>query len=148
MWAKLGKTLLLCLIGGAVYYALEILWRGYSHWSMFLLAAFLSLPLDQINEHMSWETPIWLQAILGGIAITVAELLAGLVLNVWLGLGVRDYSDLPLNLWGQICLQYSLMWILLAAFGIVLFDVLRWCLFGEEMPRYRWKLRRKGDDLA
>jgi len=139
MWAKLGKTLLLCLIGGAVYYALEILWQGYSHWSMFLLAALLSLPLDQINERMNWETPIWLQAIWGGIAITAAELLTGLVLNVWLGLGVWDYSDLPLNLWGQICLQYSLLWIVLAAFGIVLFDVLRWCLFGEDMPRYLWR---------
>jgi len=143
MWAKLGKTLLLCLIGGAVYCTLEFIWQGYTHWSMFLLAAFLSLPLDQINERMNWETPIWLQAIWGGLGITAAELLTGLVLNIWLGLGVWDYSHLPLNFMGQICIQYSILWVLLAGLGIVLLDFLRWRIFGEEMPRYTWK-RRKG----
>ena len=138
---KLAKTMFLCLIGGAIYCILEVLWRGYTHWSMFLVAAALTFPLDQMNEHTSWETPIWLQVFLGGMAITLAELCAGLLLNVCLGLAVWDYSKLPHNLWGQICLQYSLLWLLLSAFGILLFDVLRWCLFGEEMPHYRWKPR-------
>lgn len=146
---KLVKTMFLCLIGGAIYCILEVLWRGYSHWSMFLVAAALTLPLDQVNEHTSWETPFWLQVILGGIAITLAELCAGLLLNICLGLDVWDYSHLPLNLWGQICVQYSLLWLALSAFGIVLFDVLRWWLFGEEMPHYRWKPRsREGGDDA
>ena len=143
MWSKAGRTLILCLIGGLVYCLIEYLWRGHTHWSMFLVAALLSIPLDQINERMRWDTPIWLQAILGGLGITAAELVAGLVLNVWLGLGVWDYSSLPGNLWGQICPQYSILWVPLAAFGIVLFDVLRWRLFGEDRPRYRWGMRKE-----
>ncbi len=141
-----GRTLLLCLIGGAVYCGIELLWRGGTHWTMFLLAALLSLPLDQINEHLSWDTPFPLQALCGGLGITLAELLAGVLLNLWLGLGVWDYSALPCNLWGQICLSYSVLWVLLAAFGIVLFDVLRWWLFGEQMPHYClvWHGKNKG----
>ena len=98
---NLLRSLLLCLIGGVVYCLIEYLWRGYTHWAMLPLAALLSLPLDQINERMDWDTPIWLQAILGGLGITAAELAAGLVLNVWLGLQVWDYSSLPGNLWGR-----------------------------------------------
>lgn len=143
MASKLWRSLILCLIGGAVYCIIETFWRGYTHWSMFLVAALLSIPLDQINEHMSWDMPLPLQALLGGLAITVAELCAGLVFNVWLGLGVWDYSQLPLNLWGQICVRYSVLWVLLAGVGIVLFDFLRWKLFGEEMPRYTWWSRKK-----
>ncbi len=144
MWDKARRSLILCLLGGAIYSVIEQLWRGYTHWSMFALAALLSIPLDQINERMSWDTPIWLQAILGAFGITVVELLAGLILNVWLGLQVWDYSGLPGNLWGQICPQYSLLWVPLAGFGIVLFDFFRWWLFGEDWPWYVWSRKRKG----
>lgn len=142
MLANWKKTLLLCLFGGLTYCGMELLWRGYTHWSMFLLAAFLSLPLDQINERMSWNTPIWLQALLGGVGITAAEFFAGLILNIWLGIGVWDYSHMPFNFIGQICPQYSVLWGFLSCFGIVLFDFLRWRLFGERKPRYTWKWRK------
>ena len=145
MLVKVRRTALLCLIGGMVYCGIEILWRGYTHWSMFLLAALLSLPLDQINEHLSWDMPFWLQAVIGSVGITAAELVTGLVLNVWLALDVWDYSNLPGNFMGQISIQYSVLWVLLAGFVIVLFDILRWRLFGEEIPRYTWF--RKGKSI-
>lgn len=138
MWNQIGKTVFLCVVGGLFYCVMESLWRGYTHWSMFFLAGFLSLPLDQINEHLSWDMPIWMQALLGGISITIAELAAGLVLNVWLGFNVWDYSHLSYDFMGQICPQYSALWVLLAGVGIVIFDFLRWRVFGEEMPRYKW----------
>ena len=64
------------------------------------------------------------------------ELVAGVILNIWLGIGVWDYSHLPLNLWGQICLTYSLIWVVLSAVGIFLDDYLRWKLYGEQRPKY------------
>ena len=86
---------------------------------------------------MSWDTPIWMQAILGGLAITAAELGAGIILNCWLGLGIWDYSGWG-NLWGQICPKWALIWCFVAGIGIVLFDWLRWLLWpGEERrPKY------------
>jgi hypothetical protein len=145
MILKIKKTILLCLNGGLLYCWIEYFWRGWTHWSMLIIAMIISLLLDQINEHLNWDTPIWLQAIVGGLSITVIELLAGLVLNVWMGLNVWDYSNLPWNLWGQVCLGYSLLWVILAVFAFVLFDFLRWFLFREDMPRYtcRWKYLKR-----
>ena len=139
MITKFYKTAILCLIGGYIYCLIELLWRGYTHWSMFVVGAMLSLPLEKTNEKLGWGPPLWLQMICGGIGITVAELIAGLILNIWLGLNVWDYSDLSFNFLGQICLKYSVLWVFLAGFGIVLFDVLRWKLFGEEKPRYKFR---------
>lgn len=125
------------ICGGVLYGCLEILWRGYTHPSMILLAALLCVPLDIANEHMPWELPLWLQAVAGGLCVTAAELAAGLILNIWLRLGVWDYSALPFNLWGQICLQYAVLWCLLAGPVIVMFDWLDYWLCGGERPRYR-----------
>ncbi|MBQ3003172.1 MAG: hypothetical protein IJD82_05525, partial [Clostridia bacterium] len=38
------------------------------------------------------------------------EFVTGLIVNHWLHLSVWDYSDVPLNLLGQICLPFSLVW--------------------------------------
>ena len=46
---------------------------------------------------------------------------------------------MPFNLLGQICLPFAVAWLALAAVAIVLDDYLRYWLFGEEKPRYRWK---------
>lgn len=74
--------------------------------------------------------------LIGGGIVTVLELPTGLVVNVWLHWGVWDYSNMPLNLWGQICLPYSLLWVLISLAAILLDDWLRWKLFYEEKPRY------------
>lgn len=123
--------------GGLLYGLLEILWRGYTHWSMVLLAAALCIPLDLANERLPWDMPLWLQAALGGFVITAAELLAGLILNMWLGLGVWDYSRLPWNLWGQVCLRYTVLWCVLAGPVIAAFDWLDHWTGGGERPHYR-----------
>ncbi len=68
--------------------------------------------------------------------VTAAELACGCVVNLWMGLGVWDYANMPLNLLGQVCLVYTLLWIPLSVVGIVLDDVLRWKLYEEEKPRY------------
>lgn len=122
--------------GGLLYGLLEILWRGYTHWSMIALAAVLCIPLDLANNHIPWGMPLALQALIGGLTVTAAELAAGLVLNVWLGLGIWDYSGLWGNLWGQICPEYTALWCLLAGVMIVVFDWMDY-LCGGERPRYR-----------
>ena len=101
--------------------------------------------LDVANEHFPWPLPLWVQAILGGLAITAGELAAGLVLNVWLGLDIWDYSGQWSNLWGQICPLYTGLWCLLAGPVIVGFDWLDHWLCGGERPRYtilRWRDRK------
>lgn len=134
---KLSGHIVRWMLGGVLYGCLEVLWRGHTHWTMMLLAAVLCIPLDITNERMPWRLPLWAQAVIGGLTITAGELAAGLVLNIWLGLAIWDYSGLPCNLWGQICLQYASLWCLLAAPVIVVFDWLDHWLCGGKRPQYR-----------
>ncbi|MBQ8511928.1 MAG: hypothetical protein IJ497_04885 [Clostridia bacterium] len=139
---KAVKPAVLFLVGGTIYYLLESGWKSYTgkptHWTMFVLGGLLFLAIGAINEYIPWETGFFTQAIIGAAVITGGELIAGIILNLWLGLGIWDYSHLPLNILGQICLPFCLLWILAAAFAIVLDDWLRWRLFGEERPHYRF----------
>ena len=120
-----------------------IAWRGYSHVSMFILAGVCGICIGLINEILSMDTPIWLQAIIGSCIVTTGEFISGCILNLWLGLGIWDYSNMPFNLLGQICLPFSLLWIILSACAIVIDDYERYWFFGEEKPYYRWKFKEK-----
>ncbi len=130
------RLALLFLIGGAAYVGVETLWRGFSHPSMFVLGGLCFVLAGLINEVLPWYLDLSLQALLGAALITAAEFICGLIVNLWLGLGVWDYSALPFNLLGQISLQYFLLWIPLSVLAIWLDDLLRHRLFGEESPRY------------
>ncbi|MBT9617193.1 hypothetical protein GPK43_03565 [Mediterraneibacter faecis] len=94
-----------------------------------------------INEK-SRCMPLVLQQLIAASGITVIEFIFGLILNVWLGLNMWDYSNMPGNILGQICPQFMVLWFFLSAIGIILDDVIRWRLFGEEKPHYH--LFKKG----
>ncbi|WP_444645458.1 putative ABC transporter permease [Caproiciproducens sp. R1] len=130
------KDALLLVIGGDIYLIMEICYRGYSHWSMFILGGVCFLGLGYINRFLSWETPLVLQMLIGMLLITALELITGMIVNVHFGWEVWDYSQKPFNLFGQICLSSSIGWYFLSAVGIVLDDYLRCWIFEEEQPRY------------
>lgn len=130
------RPLVLWGIGGLLYVLLEVIWRGYSHWTMFLVGGICFVLIGAINEIIPWEMPLMLQCIIGTLIVTAVEFLSGCIINIWLGWHVWDYSDMPFNLCGQICLPFSLLWILISAVAIVLDDYLRYWLFKEEKPHY------------
>jgi len=135
---KLLKAGTLWLWGGFIYYAIEMVWRGHSHPAMFAVGGLCLLIVGGINNHIPWGLAFLWQALLGGAVITAAELASGLILNKWLGLGIWDYSQAPFNFAGQICLPFSAAWVFLAAFAIWLDDYLRYKLFAEEKPHYKF----------
>ena len=106
-------------IAGGIYLLIELAWRGYTHWSMLPLAAVIFVCAGLLDEREN-PPPFWAQVIIGAAIATALELAAGLILNVWLGLGVWDYSNLPGNLWGQICPQFTLAWAALMIVSIKL----------------------------
>ena len=139
--SKLYKYYALWLVGGIIYYIIELIGRGHSHWSMFILGGLCFIALDLINEVIPWSMPFILQMLIGSIIITVLELITGLIVNIALEWGVWDYSKMPFNFLGQVCLTFSVIWFFIAPLGIILGDFLRWKWFGEEKPRYtlwRW----------
>lgn len=132
------KALILFLCGGCLYFLLEILWRGYSHWSMFLLGGLCFFLIGAINEFIPWKMPLIVQGWIGSLCIvTPLEFVTGCIVNLWLGWNVWDYSDMPLNLLGQICLPFSLVWVAVSIAAVVLDDWLRYWWFGEEKPHYK-----------
>ena len=126
-----GEALLCGGVGGAVYYLIELLWRGYSHWTMAVLGGVIFLVLGAAGRRMGERTPIWLQAGLGSAIVTSCELSAGIWINLVLGLHVWDYSRVPCNLLGQICLPYALLWAPLSAAAIRLERHMRRVLAGK-----------------
>lgn len=131
------KYIVLFLIGGFTYYLIEILWRGYSQWTMICLGGICFILMGYINEFYSWDTPLWKQCGMSALIITVLEFITGCIINIKLGWNVWNYSDIPFNLLGQVCLPYSVLWVLLSYVGIFLDDFIRWKCFGEEKPRYK-----------
>lgn len=133
----LAKYFALGCFGGLTYCLLEIVYRGYTHPSMLICGAVCFIALGLINEILSWDTPLWIQMILGGIIATVIEFVTGCIVNLWLGWNVWDYSGMYGNILGQICPQFSILWCIVALFAIILDDYLRYYFFGEEKPRYK-----------
>lgn len=133
---KIIRPLVLFGVGGMTYNIVELIFRGYTHWTMFIVGGFCFIAVGMINEILSWETPFILQCIIGGMIITSVEFISGCIINLWLGLGVWDYSNMPFNILGQICLPFTFLWILISAPAIVLDDYLRYFM-GEEKPRYK-----------
>lgn len=139
---KLLKLGCLFLIGGAIYILIELVYRGYSHWTMFIVGGLCFVLIGGINEFLSWDTPLWLQAGLGAVIITALEFICGCIVNLALGWNVWDYSNTPLNILGQVCLPFAIIWFVIAHAGIVLDDYLRYWLFKEEKPHYTYKFKK------
>lgn len=131
------KLLVLAVIGGAIYVGIEMLWRGHSHPSMFILGGLCFVSIGLINELFPWDLGIVWQALLGGTLVTCLEFITGVIVNIWLKLGVWDYSGLPLNILGQVCLPFYFALVGLSVVAIVFDDYLRYWFFGEEKPHYK-----------
>lgn len=137
------KHLVLFVIFGAIYVIIELLYREYSHWTMFIVGGLCGICVGLLNEVFPWSMPIWTQAGIGAVMITAIEFVCGVVVNLWLGWNVWDYSNTPLNILGQVCLPFSLIWFALAHAAIVLDDYLRYWLFNEEKPHYTFWFNRE-----
>lgn len=134
---RLYKYVTLLFVGGGLYVLMELIWRGRSHWTMFLLGGICFISLGLINEVIPWEMPLWQQIFIGACAVTVLEFVTGCIVNLWLGWAVWDYSGLPGNILGQICPQFFVLWLPVALAAIILDDWLRYWWFEEERPHYK-----------
>lgn len=133
---KFCEYLFLWAAGGSVYYAVEMAYRGFSHWSMFVLGGICLCFFAWQGSVSGWRDPFWRQLFRCLLFVTACEFITGLIVNKWLGWQVWDYTGLPLQLWGQICVPFMLVFSGLCAAGILLAAYILWGLFGEEKPRF------------
>lgn len=136
--AAIYKYIFLFLIGGFSYFYMEILFRGFSHFSMIICGGLAFILCGLINQLMHFRVSIIIQMILSTLIITGLEFITGYIVNIRLGWNVWDYSGMPYNLYGQICLAYSMIWLLLSLVCIFVDDLIRWKIFDEEKATYRW----------
>lgn len=115
---RIWKLSFLFYLGGMCYAGLELLWRGFTHWSMFVLGGVCFVLVGNLKRLCS-RIPLPLLMTEAALLITVLELLCGLLVNrsyrVW------DYRHLPMNFLGQICLPFTLLWIPLSLVAMLLY---------------------------
>lgn len=103
----------MCFAVGAVAYGLiEITVRGYTHWTMALTGGAVLMLLNLIGQ--TENLSIIVKCLLGMTVITSLEFAVGMAVNVGFGWNVWDYSDKPLNVFGQICPQFCIVWFFLS----------------------------------
>lgn len=133
---KLVKFLILLSSGGLIYVLIEFLYRGRSHWSMFLVGGICFVLIGGLNNWFPWNWSILRQMGISAAIVTAVEFVSGILLNMVLNLDVWDYSNMPFNIYGQICLPFTVIWFFLSFLAIVADDFLRWLCFGERFPEY------------
>ena len=136
------KLFMLFCFGGCAYTITELLFRGNSHWTMFIVGGLCFYLIGLINEVIPWKMAFWKQCIIGSFVVTGIEFVSGCIVNFWLDWKVWNYEQLPFNLFGQICLLFTVLWFFLSAVGIFTDDILRWKMFCEEKPVYRLTRKR------
>ena len=106
------RYIVIFLLGSAGYSALEVLWRGYTHWTMSFCGGFCFFMIYFINRTYAYQSILY-RCMAGALIITATELIAGILINVILKWNVWDYSAVPFNFMGQICLPYTVLWFFL-----------------------------------
>lgn len=98
--------------GGIIYGMVEVLTRGYTHWTMVLTGGIVFSVLYLINQKYQ-HSGLILRCLLGSLVITTAEFIVGCIVNIDFNMNVWDYSDEKFNLMGQICPLFAFGWFLI-----------------------------------
>ena len=124
------KNIILFLLFGVIYCGIELVWRGHTDVSMGIVGGIAGLIIGLWNERR--PLPLLPQCIAGMCLITLLEGVSGIILNVWLKLGIWDYFNMPGQFfWGQCCIPYCALWFILSGVAVLLDDWLRWLLFEQ-----------------
>ena len=108
----LGTRAFVFLTGCFMYSLIEISVRGFTHWTMTLTGGVILVILFEMFTRLE-RVPLWQKCLIGAIVITSVEFTVGVAVNIILGWKVWNYSDMPFNLLGQICLPFSVLWFFL-----------------------------------
>ncbi|MDE6035600.1 MAG: putative ABC transporter permease [Ruminococcus sp.] len=110
-------------MGYFLYSLIEILNRGYTHWTMSLTGGFILAVLYALNSTRG--ITLLKSCFIGSVIITATEFTVGVFDNIIMHWNVWDYSEMPFNVSGQICLLFSCYWFLLCIPAYYLCGIIR-----------------------
>lgn len=137
------KKALLFLICGGIYYSLETIYKMYlhgygSHFSMFILAGLCGVfCIDMINNIYTYELDFSLQVLISTFLCTIAEGICGCIINIKMGLGIWDYSNMPGKFFfDQCCIPFTIIWFILVIIFIPFCDAYNYYIFKDDQVPY------------
>lgn len=133
---KISEYTFFWTLGGCIYYGIEMLFRGFSHWSMFCVGGLAFLFCIMQGVKMKWTEGLWIQIIRAVIYAISLEFTTGIIFNKWLHKNIWDYSDQPLQLWGQICVPFMIIFSGLLLIAILLGGFLSNAIYKEPKPHF------------
>lgn len=139
------KNFAVGLFSSTIYGLVEICWRGFTHWTMLVLAFIVGLILSYINnEFLEFDDFYEYQVLFGTVISTIFEYIFGMIFNQ--DFSIWDYR----GSWGTIHLlgdQVNLVfigaWALICFFGLPMLDFLQWKLDLAPEPYYTFILTGK-----
>ena len=139
------KALSWLVAGGLMAYPIEGLWRipsngGWVSIFMFPIYGLALFAVGGLNQ-LKWfyERHMRVQAFIGAVVMLAIEYIGGMIVNVWGGLAVWDYSSLPItDPRGQISLLFAVFWFLLMPFAIWLEDKVTWIYYKAAGLETKW----------
>jgi len=132
---EIFKLTIITAIMGILYVLIELLYKGYTYWQLALIGGLAGMLTGYTNSILKWKLPLLLQGALGMVIATTCEFVGGYYFNICNHCSIWDYSNLPFNFYGQICLYYSVAWFFLSVLGIFLYNNIRYKVFREPNPK-------------
>lgn len=133
---RISEYIFMWALGGTLYYTFEVFFRGFSHWTMFVLGGICAVFCVWQGMMLKWKEPLWIQIARCTIFVVAGEFITGIVVNKWLGWQVWDYTDQPFQLFGQICIPFAIIFSGLCALGIIGGGYFLHWFYGEEKPKF------------
>lgn len=132
MSEKALKIITIFAVGALCYGSMEIINRGFTHISMGILGGLSFLVIHILNgDYRNGNIRMITLLIISALFITSAEFFTGELLNHILGMNIWSYSDMPLNIDGQICLPFTIIWFVLSVLGVITDNFIRHKIFNE-----------------
>lgn len=119
------------LFSGLVYVIIELLFRGYSFVSMFILGGICGVFLCFLNNIFTYDMDFLLQIGISTVVCTLLEWICGLIVNqdftIW------DYRYLCGTFANQQCnIFFCFAWMGISAICIPVLDYIEWVLFQDK----------------
>lgn len=108
---RISRYIYVFLMGFFIYSFIEVTGRGYTHWTMGITGGIVLAVIYTLSNRPA--AGLVKTCIVGTAFITCIEFAVGVFDNIIMGWQVWDYSDVPLNILGQVCPLFSLLWFML-----------------------------------